>query len=247
MFKTKHIFALMLSGLLLGGCTEKLVSTPNAESHNGQDGVFKLATMHDHATADYIVDPPDEIVIKCPNIKEIDGNKQVVRPDGKVSFNLIGEIKVAGLTGAQVQRALQEAASKYYVNPDIKVEITAASKFFHIVGRGANKGGKVVYTGNDSIVKALTEGGLNQEAWPQQILLTRPEAPGRPAAVAVIDFKKICETGKMDQNYLIEVNDIIDVRDSPLSSFNFKASQVLGPISGGLSTASGARSAGTGN
>ena len=32
------------------------------------------------------VEPPDEVLIKAPNIKELDGQKQKVRPDGKIEI-----------------------------------------------------------------------------------------------------------------------------------------------------------------
>ena len=214
---------------LLLGCTDKLASTPNAE---GAKGVFKRADPHESSQMEYVVDPPDEIQIKAPNIKEIDGSKQVVRSDGKISLNLLGEVKVSGLTPAQVQKALVELANKYYTNPDIKVEVVANSKFYTIFGRGQTTGGKKPYTGNDTIIKALAESGMNENAWPQQIWLVRPNRNGGPPARAVVDFVKIQQTGDMSQNYVLQEGDIITIPDSPLSSFNFKATQVLGPVSG---------------
>ena len=226
--KTLFIFGIAAASFFMG-CTDKLKSTTNAE---GDQGVFKRADMHESSQIEYVIDPPDEIQIKAPNIKEIDGSKQVVRSDGKISLNLLNEVKVSGLTPAQVQKALVELAAKYYSNPDIKVEVVANSKFYTIFGRGQTTGGKKPYTGNDTIIKALAESGMNENAWPQQIWLTRPGRNGEKPAVAVVDFVKIQQTGDLTQNYVLHENDIITIPDSPLSSFNFKATQVLGPISG---------------
>ena len=214
---------------LLFGCTDKLKSTPNAE---GPTGIFKAASGHDTSLTDYIVDPPDEILIKAPNIKEIDGSKQVVRADGKISLNLLKEVKVSGLTPSQIQKALVEIATQYYTNPDIKVEVIANSKYYTIFGRGSTTGGKKAYTGNDTVIKALAEAGMNENAWPQQIWVVRPGKNGQPSARAVVDFLKIQQTGDLSQNYLLQEGDIITLPDSPLASFNFKATQVLGPVSG---------------
>src|SRR4051794_23422115 len=103
--------------MLLVGCTQKLESTPNAE---GPKGVFQVASGHDTSLTEYVIDPPDEILIKAPNIKEIENVKQLVRADGRISLNLLGEVQVAKKTPAQVQKMLQELAAKYYNNPDIK-------------------------------------------------------------------------------------------------------------------------------
>src|SRR5450432_744144 len=86
----------------LTGCTATVHDTPNASA------VFKQASSHDSSVGQYVIDPPDEIILRAPAIKELDGNKHTVRPDGKISFNLIGEVKVAGLTPSQVTTALAE-------------------------------------------------------------------------------------------------------------------------------------------
>ena len=221
--------ATIFSACILFGCTEKLKSTPNAE---GDQGVFKVASGHDTSVNEYIVDPPDEIQIKAPNIKEIDGAKQVVRTDGKISLNLLQEVKVSGLTPAQIQKVLVELATKYYSNPDIKIEVVANSKFYTIFGRGSTTGGKKPYTGNDTVIKALAESGMNENAWPQQVIVTRPGKGGAKPAVAIVNFMKIQQTGDLSQNYVLNQDDIITIPDSPLASFNFKFTQVLGPLTG---------------
>jgi polysaccharide export outer membrane protein len=234
-------FTLLVAAASLFGCTHALKSTPNAE---GNQGVFKHASGHDSSINEYVVDPPDEIVIKAPNIKEIDGSKQVVRPDGKITLNLLKDVKISGLTPAQIQQQLTELASKYYGNPDIRVEVLANSKFYQVFGRGVNQQGKRPYTGNDTVIKALAEAGLSENAWPQQVWVVRPGKGGQEPARAVVNFQKMAETGDLSQNYVLQENDIITVPDSPLASFNFKATQIAGPITGATDAGSSVRAVG---
>ncbi len=223
-------FMLLISvAMLLSGCTHALKSTENAE---GPQGVFKHASGHDTSNVEYVVDPPDEILIKAPAIKEIDGQKQVVRPDGRITLNLLKDVKVSGLTPAQIQQQLTEIASKFYNNPDIRVEVIAQSKFYQIFGRGVNQQGKRPFTGNDTVIKALAEAGLSAEAWPQQVWVVRPGRGGQPPARAVVDFKHMSETGDLSQNYVLQENDIITVPEGPLSYFNTKFTLIVGPITG---------------
>src|SRR2546427_11421453 len=111
----------LLSALLVG-CESARTSTPNAE---GRSGVFHHAAMHDVSTREYRVDPPDEVLVKSPNIKELDGQKQKVRPDGKITLSLVDEVYVAGKTPDEINDLLKKLISKYYANPDIKVEVIA--------------------------------------------------------------------------------------------------------------------------
>jgi polysaccharide export outer membrane protein len=215
----------------LGGCGARQ-STPNAE---GPYGVFRNAGIHGVTQREYRIDPPDDIIIKAPDIKEIDGQKQTVRPDGKISLELIGEVLVAGKTPIEVADELQRLAAKYYVQPQVRVEVVANSKFYYVFGFGSKGTGKFPYTGRVTVVSAIADAGYSFEAWPQQIRLSRPGRDGEPNATAVVDFTKIASTGDMKQNYLVEDGDIIEIPYSPLAFWNVSIQQLLGPFTGSVS------------
>ena len=42
----------------------------------------------------YRVAPPDKLRVIAPKIKELDGQPTVVRPDGNITLNLIGDVQV---------------------------------------------------------------------------------------------------------------------------------------------------------
>jgi protein involved in polysaccharide export with SLBB domain len=215
------------SAFALTGCIHEFKSSPNA------DLVFKKYEPHQVNDAQYIIDPPDEITITAPNIKEIDKVKAEVRSDGKVALNLLGEVQVAGMTPEQACDRLKTIASKYYFGPDIKIDVVAKSKFYNVFGAGASQPSKKPYTGNDCILKAIAETGFNyQESWPEQVVLARPGKNGAPPTRVIIDFTKIFEDGDLRQNYVLQEGDIIDMRDSPLAHFNRKFEQVIGPLTG---------------
>ena len=168
---------------LLGGCGRD--STPNAE---GPWGVFHNAGLHEVTQREYRVDPPDEIIIRAPEIKEIDGQHQIVRPDGKISLDLVGEVPVAGKTPVEIAEELNGLVSKYYVTPQVRLDVVANSKFYYVFGFGAAAQGKYAYTGRVTVVNALANAGFSVEGWPEQVRLSRPSRHGEPNATAVIDF-----------------------------------------------------------
>lgn len=215
--------------LLFAGCQSARTSTPNAE---GASGVFHHATEHQVSTREYRVDPPDEIIVRAPNIKELDQQRQRVRPDGKISLNMLDEVYVAGLTPTEINALLKKLMSKYYDSPDIKVEVVANSKFYYVFGNGIIKQGRYAYTGRDTVVGALAEAGFNPDAWPEQVRVSRPGKNGQPNATAVIDFTRIWGYGDLNQNYLLEEGDIIEVPYSKLAKFNRDLMQVVAPITG---------------
>jgi protein involved in polysaccharide export with SLBB domain len=63
--------------------------------------------------------------------------------------------------------------------------------------------------------------------------VSRPAKEDRQErATAVVDFKKIFQTGDLTQNYLLEEGDIIEIPNSPLAAWDEKTRRVLGPIMG---------------
>jgi protein involved in polysaccharide export with SLBB domain len=224
-----HFLPMLVAALLLG-CESAKQSTSNAE---GDNGLFVRATQHQIASREYRVDPPDEIIVKAPKIAELDGVRQRVRPDGKISLNLVGDVYVVGMTPAEINALLKKLVSKYYdADPDVKVEVVANSKFYYVFGQGVQRQGRYAYTGRDTVVTAMAEAGFNEAAWPQQVMVSRPAKNDQDKATAVVDFKHIFETGDLSQNYLLEEGDIINIRASPLASWDMKTRRLLGPLTG---------------
>ncbi|HEX8911805.1 MAG TPA: polysaccharide biosynthesis/export family protein [Humisphaera sp.] len=226
---SRYPLALLVVALMAaaGGCARE--NTPNAI---GPYGVFKNAGVHEVTRREYRVDPPDEIVVKAPDIKELDGARQVVRPDGKVSLEIIGEVLVAGKTPVEIADELTKIASRLYVKPDIRVEVVANSKFYYVFGNGVEKRGKYPYTGRVTLISAVADAGYSLDAWPQQVRLSRPGRDGDPNATVVVDFTKLTSYGDMNQNYLIEDGDVIEIPFNPLSQISFDLTRLIGPFTG---------------
>lgn len=226
----KAMFLSVVCAAVMLGCESAKQSTPNAE---GENGLFHKATTHQLSAREYRVDPPDEIIIKAPKIAELDGVRQKVRPDGKISLNMVGEVYVVGMTPTEISTLLKKLVTKFYDMPEIKVEVIANSKFYYVFGQGVARQGRYAYTGQDTVITALSEAGLGDAAWPQQVRVSRPaKESGSERATAVVDFKRIFQTGDLAQNYLLEEGDIIEIPPSPLAAWDMKTRRLLGPLTG---------------
>lgn len=80
---------------------------------------------------DYVMCPGDVlqvVVYGHEDLSTLAGNTQnspyVVRPDGKVSFPLIGDVDVTGKTVTQFREELVSRFSQYLVTPSISVNVT---------------------------------------------------------------------------------------------------------------------------
>ena len=101
----------------------------------------------------------------------------VVRPDGMISMPLIKDIRVAGLTPAEAERAITEVLSKQIRAADVTVIVSQInSKKIFFVGGGVKKEGPISFTYRMTIMQAISEaGGLSDYAKRKKIYVLRNE------------------------------------------------------------------------
>jgi len=199
--------------------------------------VFKPADKFaSTSTYEYKIDPPDQIMVRAPQVKELDPAPRTVGPDGKITFNLIGSVFVTGLTPDQLAAKLKQLVSKYYTDPDVKVEVIAQSKFVQVFGQGVTGQGKYGYTGRNTVISTLADANLDADGWPEKVILNRPSKGAR----VIVDFTQVYVMGDMRQNFLLEEGDILYVQLDPLSKFNRNLNKVFGPLTGASNAAGSA-------
>ena len=181
---------------------------------------------------DYKVNSPDVLVIVAPKIKELDGRDAFVRSDGKISLPLVGELFVAGKTPAEISRELRSALRKFYSNDVLDVSVAVSeykSKNVFVFGEVDEPGIKP-YTGKDTLVHVLAEARLNDNAWPQRIVIVRPHEDPNIRQRITVDLKEMYQTGQLARNYLLEEGDVIYVPPSPLAELNAKTDKIVDPL-----------------
>jgi polysaccharide export outer membrane protein len=149
MTNRKQVF--MLGAVLAAGMTLGLTAWGQQESssHRGKKGAEapRLSASALPAGSDWrqsvkAAVNPNEYIVGEADILHIDVWKEpelnqsvVVRPDGKISLPLVSEVKVGGMTPAQIQQLLTERLKAYIVSPQVTVTVTdIRSKSVYITG-----------------------------------------------------------------------------------------------------------------
>jgi polysaccharide export outer membrane protein len=182
----------------------------------------------------YILQPPDEIEIHCTQVPEVHLQRQRIRPDGRVSFEGIGEVEAAGKTPAQVAAVLKEKISQLYSVPgDHPVDVRIAaygSKLFYVVGQ-VLRPGPMNYTGRDSVLTALAAAYPNTLAWEQRVQVIRPAATENEIPkIFEANFKKMTEHGDTTKDVLLQEGDIVYVPPTILASIGMVLEEFITPI-----------------
>jgi polysaccharide export outer membrane protein len=137
------------------------------------------------APAAYILQSGDDIEIKAYNIPELDQAVRI-RPDGKISLLLLGDVQAAGLTADRLGETLGAAFARHYRNPRISVIVRGFSTLSAYVGGEVLRPGLIPLTGATTALQAVVEaGGLKETSHGGKVLLLRPGANGEPASIAL--------------------------------------------------------------
>src|SRR6266704_2420411 len=177
----KTLTVSIVGALFVAGCVQERQSDPQAAR------VFRPATERDVSATEYRVAPPDKLAIRAPGIKELDQFTTAIRPDGKISLSLVGEVYVAGRTPDEIGQELTSAVERYYNDAEIRVDVVEHnSKLYEVFGTAVRDAGRKAYTGRNTVVSALAAAGFNEKAWPQQVRVSRPARAEQPRTTAVI-------------------------------------------------------------
>jgi polysaccharide export outer membrane protein len=154
---------------------------------------------------DYIIGPEDVLDIQVWGSNEL--NQTVfVRPDGRLSLPLVGEIAVAGKTVQQLQDhllAVYEKTVKGAVVTVIVKEIRSRPVYF--IG-GFAKPGVMQLTSDVTLLQAISlVGGVVPEADGEKGFLLRREQK------IPIDFTRLSQRGDLSQNPKLEPGDSVVV------------------------------------
>lgn len=188
----------------------------------------------------YVLMPPDEIQILCSKVPELHEQQQQIRPDGKVSFETIGEFDVAGKTCSEVADLMRERVTRLYALTghypiDVRV-VRYASQYYYVEGQ-VNRPGPRPITGRDTLSHALSLAQPNVLAWVERIQVVRPSIdPNVPPKIFEVNLDQMWAHGKMDTNVLLEPGDIVFVPPTVLSGAAMVVEEVVRPIGRAFAT-----------
>ncbi len=137
-----------------------------------------------------------------------------VRPDGKISLPLVGDIVAANLTTKQLSSNIVESLSNFVRTPQVTVIVTnPSSSDFQLRVRvtGAVRSPQSIpyREGMTVLDLVLLAGGTNEFASPNKAKLYRKV--NNETKVYPIYIQDILEDGKLDTNYPLQPSDIVTI------------------------------------
>jgi len=154
----------------------------------------------------YLIGPEDILFIKV--WREPDFTLPVaVRPDGKITLPLIGEVQAGEQTPGQLTRQLKVLLAKYINHAEVTVFVTEVrSKKFYLDGE-LNRPGSFALVTPTRVLEALSRGGgFKDFANTKKIRILRS------GKIYYFNYREVTSGKHLEQNILLENGDHVIVR-----------------------------------
>lgn len=159
---------------------------------------------------EYVIGPQDVLGINFWRDADMTGDV-TVRPDGRITLPLIGDVTAAGLTPEQLKKVIHQGAAKLIEDPTITVIVRQInSRKVFITGQVTTPGAHVL-TGPLTVMQLISlAGGLTEYAKKKDITVMRTEPNGKQT-VMPFNYSDVAKGKSLSQNIVLKPGDTVVV------------------------------------
>jgi protein involved in polysaccharide export with SLBB domain len=208
------LIGLLACSLLVQSCQ----STPDTVSKATTIGRTENASEASLQPSAYLLEVGDQIDIKLfyhPEMNET----AMIRADGGISLQLVGEIPARGRTPEDLAKSLADRYTRVGLrNPSVTVMLRKSAGQRVYVGGEVNSPRMIPYEGRLTLAQALFEaGGLKATAETENLLVLRNDGHEK-AVVMLVDFEKnVLGHGR---DLPLQPSDVVVVPKSTIAKLN---------------------------
>jgi polysaccharide biosynthesis/export protein len=157
----------------------------------------------------YVIGEQDQLTITVWKEKEL-STSVVVRPDGKITVPLVGDVRVIGMTTLQLQALLSEKLKPFITVPQVTVAVSQInSRKIYLIGQVMREG-TFPLNSSTTILQVIAEaGGLKDFAKRKNIYVLRQSENGEERYQ--FNYDAVIRGKKQEQNILLQPGDTIVV------------------------------------
>jgi polysaccharide export outer membrane protein len=199
----KYMLFPLLGMLVLFGCASDKELQRNTGTEPQQIPPMTIS--------EYMLGFGDELEISIFRHDEMTKKVRIL-PDGKIQYPLVGEIYAEGLSVNQLRDKLREGLLKYYVDPQVSINVSSiGSQKFFVLGEVKHPG-VFQLDRPKTLVEAISEAeGFTLDAKQSFVLLIRGSPSSPKPSYQVLDMEKVFKQMDMTQNVALQQGDIIYV------------------------------------
>ena len=177
---------------------------------------------------DYRIGPPDVLEVSIRPEPAITRNA-TVRPDGRISLDLIGDVQVAGKTIQEVEADITNRIAEYIVHPDVTVTLAESnSRKIYVLGEVGAPGDYPIIGKVDVLDAFGTAGGRTRFSKLDTARLVRPGIEGQ--RVFQVNLAAITLYGDSATNYELQPGDVLFVPPNGFARVGYAVGILLFPL-----------------
>jgi polysaccharide export outer membrane protein len=159
---------------------------------------------------DYTLNAGDTLDIAVWKEEDLTKKDVIVRPDGKFSFPLVGQVGAVGRTVAQVEAEITARLKTYIPEPVVSVAVKNLDGCrIYVIGQ-VTKPGSFVMNPRVNVLQALSlAGGLTPFASANAIIVLRGSGSGQHALP--FHYGEVIKGQNLNQNAVLEAGDVVVV------------------------------------
>jgi polysaccharide biosynthesis/export protein len=168
------------------------------------------ATATDSSQLDYELQPGDLVSISVWKEKDLQ-TVALVRPDGGLSFPLVGDVEAEGHTLREVRDVLEQRLKPYIPDPVVTVAIKEiGGDHVYVLGR-VNRPGEYPFSQPIDVMQALSlAGGTTPFAALNRIVILHRDSRGEQHAMR-FHYADVAHGRELSQNVLLQSGDTVVV------------------------------------
>lgn len=196
------VFLLLFAGLAAKGQQKEKETNDTRRTPETQAAAFGAAV--DPKT--YRIGAEDIVKIVVWREAELSG-PMMVRPDGKITMPLIGELQAEGLTPDELAKAITEALKDKLTRPEVFIQVQQVNSKKYFVTGEVNRTGSFPMVTPITVFEALgIAGGLREYANKKNIVIVRGNERLK------FNYNEVVDGKNLKQNITLQNGDHIIVR-----------------------------------
>jgi polysaccharide export outer membrane protein len=152
----------------------------------------------------YVIGPEDVLYISVFHENELT-RAASVRPDGKITMPLIGDLQAAGLTPERFSAQMKQALSSFIHNPDVTITVAQVNSKRYTVAGEVNRPGPYPLVLPTKVFDALSGVGFRDFANKRKIVIIRGDKRIR------FNYLDVLHGKHLETNILLEPGDTVYV------------------------------------
>ena len=162
-------------------------------------------------TKDYIIGPEDQLEITVWRNQDL-SKLVAVRPDGRISMPLIGDVVAVGRTPTQLSDDISAKLKEYKENPQVSILVKEVNSYAIFVLGEISKPGKYPLKSKTTLLQAITiAGGFTPVAARNKIVVFRFAEAGKPDEKIKASYDDIVLRDGSQQNIELKPGDTLVV------------------------------------